>query len=99
MKPAFLIRPEVKNDIQLAVDYYKTISLELAKQFVLRLREAKVHIELNPKGFQIAYQSTRTLLLQQFPYHIHYLIDEEKNRIVIIAIIHAYKNPQDYSIR
>ncbi len=97
MSPTFLIRPEVKDDIKLAVDYYKTISLELTKQFLFRLREAKVHIGLNPKGFQISYQSTRTLLLKQFPYHIHYLIDEEKNQIVIIAIVHTYKNPKDYS--
>jgi len=41
----------------------------------------------------------RTVLLKQFPYHIHYLIDDDKKQIVVLAIIHAYKNPADFSGR
>jgi hypothetical protein len=50
-------------------------------------------------GFQIKYKVVRTLLLKQFPYHIHYLIDDAKQQIIILAVIHAYKNPADYNNR
>ncbi len=96
---SFVNRPAVKVDIINAADYYKNISPELAKQFLFRVREAKTFIARTPLGFQIKYNNVRTLLLKQFPYHIHYLIDDSQKQIIILAVIHAYKNPQDYSIR
>ena len=95
----FVNRPAVKSDILNAVDYYKAISPKLARQFLLRIREAKLYIDLTPIGFQIKYREVRTLMLKQFPFHIHYLVDEVNKQIIILAIIHAYKNPTDYSNR
>lgn len=92
-------RPAVKNDIISITEYYNAISSDLAKQFLFRIREAKTSIAHSPRGFQIKYNKVRTLLLKQFPYHIHYLIDNKQKQIVILAIIHAYKNPTDFSIR
>jgi plasmid stabilization system protein ParE len=99
MSYSFVNRPAVKLDIVEATDYYKDISPSLAKQFLSRVREAKAHIARTPFGFQIKYNKVRTLLLKQFPYHIHYLIDDSQKKIIILAVIHAYKNPQDYSNR
>jgi len=99
MSYSFVNRPAVSNDIIDAVDYYKNINAQLARQFLARLREAKTYIDKSPLGFQIKYKEVRTLLLKQFPYHIHYLVDETKKQIVILAIIHAYKNPADYTDR
>ena len=99
MSYTFVNRPAVRIDIIEATDYYKYISPELAKQFLFRIREAKTYIARYPLGFQIKYNNVRTLLLRQFPYHIHYFIDEAKHVIVILAIIHAYKNPLDYTKR
>ena len=99
MKYTFVNKPGVKTDIINAIEYYKTISPEFPKQFLFRIREAKIFIERVPLGFQVKYNKARTVLLKQFPYHIHYLIDDNKKQIVILAIIHAYKNPQDYSGR
>ncbi len=73
--------------------------MDLAKQFMFRFEEASVNISHTPLGFQVKYKEVRTLLLKQFPYHIHYLIDDNKKQIVILAIIHAYRNPADYTNR
>ena len=99
MSYSFVNRPTVRVDIIEAANYYKNINPELAKQFLFRVREAKAYIARFPMGFQIKYKDIRTLLLKQFPYHIHSLIDDTKQIIVILAIIHAYKNPTDYSNR
>jgi len=93
----FVNKPSVSRDIIEATDYYKKINPELAKQFLFRIREAKTYIAQAPLAFQVKYKSVRTLLLKQFPYQVHYLIDEAKKTIIILAIIHAYKNPKDYS--
>lgn len=92
-------RSEVKSDILSAVSYYKKINPKLAKQLLFRIREAKISILRTPFGFQIKYKEVRTLLLKQFPYHIHYLVDKSKMQIIILAFIHSYKKPQDYSSR
>ncbi len=97
MNYAFVNLPAVKAEITEATSYYKKISPELAKQFLFRIREAKAYIAQAPLGFQIKYKHVRTLLLKQFPYHIHYHIDDTQKQIIILAIIHAYKNPTDYS--
>lgn len=99
MSYVFVNNPEVKTDIIQAIDYYKNTNPQLAKQFLFRIREAKTYIAGSPTNFEVKYKEVRTLLLKQFPYHIHYLIDETKKQIIILAIIHAYKNPNDYSNR
>ena len=97
MSYSFVNSPAVKTDIIEVVSYYKNINPQLAKQFLFRLREAKTYIAASPKSFEIKYKIVRTLLLKQFPYHIHYLINDAEKQIIILAIIHAYKNPKDYS--
>ena len=99
MNYSLVNRPAVKSDILDAINHYKTIGSEIPKQFLFRLREAKAYIAKSPVGFQIKYKNVRTLLLKQFPYHIHYIINDDKKQIIILAIIHAYKNPQDYTNR
>jgi plasmid stabilization system protein ParE len=99
MSYTFVIRPAVRADIINPTNYYKNINPKLAKQFLYRLREAKAYIARTPRRFQIKYKEVPTLLLKQFPYHIHYLIDDTQKLIIILAIIHAYKNPEDYSLR
>jgi hypothetical protein len=92
-------RPLVTSDILNAVDFYKEINPKLANQFLLRIKEATVYIEKSPSSFQIKYNQVRTLLLKQFPYQIHYLIDEDRKVVVILAIIHSYNNPRDFTKR
>jgi hypothetical protein len=99
MSYSIVNRPSVKTDIIDATNDYQTISSKLAKQFLVRVREAKTYIIRFSLGFQIKYNNVRTFLLKQFPYQIHYLIADAHKQIVILAIIHAYKNPQDYSLR
>jgi mRNA-degrading endonuclease RelE of RelBE toxin-antitoxin system len=99
MSYVFVSSTAVKTDIVAATNYYKVIHPKLARQFLLRIREAKEYIANSPFGFQIKYKKVRTIFLKQFPYQIHYMIDETNRVIVILAVIHAYKNPVDYSNR
>ena len=99
MSYTFVNKSAVKDDIIHATEFYRNINPALAKQFLFRIREAKAYIARSPVGFQVKYKDVRTLLLKQFPYHIHYLIDNPRRQIVILAIIHAYKNSEDFSKR
>ncbi len=89
----------VEIDIATTLDYYSGFNLKLARQFMFRFEEAIINIARSPLGFQVKYKEVRTLMLKQFPYHIHYIIDDIRMQIIILAVIHAYKNPMDYSGR
>jgi hypothetical protein len=55
MSYTLINRPAVRTDIIEATNYYKNINIELAKQFLFRIREAKAYIARSPLGFQIKY--------------------------------------------
>ncbi len=92
-------KPLVYVDILNAVEFYKEINPNLAHQFLFRLKETVTFIEKAPFAFQIKYKHVRTALVEQFPYHIHFLIDEKRSCVVILALIHAHRKPIDYSER
>ena len=99
MKYTVVFQPLVSFDLKDAIDYYKEIDPHLAKQFLSRLREAQRFLISNPYIFQLKYKEVRTIFLKQFPYHIHYLINDVQKQVIIIAIVHAYKKPTNYSSR
>ena len=75
-------------------DYYISTNPELATAFLDQIEIAKKYIVDFPEAFQIKYKNVRTVLLEQFPYHIHYILNDSKKQIVVIAVIHAYRNPK-----
>jgi plasmid stabilization system protein ParE len=99
MSYTFVNKPAVTYDIEDITDYYASVNLQLATAFLDRVEEAKKYIIDFPEAFQIKYKNVRTVLLEQFPYHIHYIVDDAKKQIVVLSIIYAYKNPKDYSSR
>lgn len=99
MTYTFVNNKNVSDDILIAFNYYREISHKLALEFIYRIREAKKDIENQPYGYEIKYKEVRTLMLRQFPYHVHYIINEAQKQIVILAVIHTYKRPKDFSKR
>ena len=51
MSYSIVNRTAVGFDIIYAADYYKSINLDLAKQFLFRIREAKAYISHAPFRF------------------------------------------------
>ena len=85
---------EVKFDIQEAKFWYKDQKAGLEKRFAQEIKKTLVRIQNNPKGYEIKYKDIRSAFTDVFPYAIHFFIDDEHKRIVIIAIVHQYRNPK-----
>ena len=85
-----------KKDILKGKIYYKEINIILAKQFLARIKEAKNYISENPLANDVMYRSVRLHFIKQFPYHIHYLVNQEKQEIVIIAVEFAKQGNLDF---
>lgn len=97
MKYKVINRPFVRQDIQEAIDYYKSISPKLAKEFLSRIREAVKFILQNPFGDDVMYKNIRMCKLKQFPYHIHYIVEEQSKTIVILAVAFSKRENLDFS--
>jgi len=50
-----------------------------------------------PEAYEIRYLNVRIKPIKQFPFNIHYLIED--NTLIILAIVHSYKKPTSYLTR
>ena len=44
--------------------------------------------------FQTRYENVRCLPLAKFPYLIHYIVEEQSRRIVVVGLICTHRNPK-----
>lgn len=82
------------KDVEEILEYYSQINQKLPAQFLERLEEAKSRLANSELGFEIKYKSVRTVLLKQFPYHLHYVLKDDQT--VIIAVLHSHINPKKH---
>jgi plasmid stabilization system protein ParE len=88
-----VILPVAKKDIHEAAQWYQTKQPGLGKRFTSEVRSKVSFIERNPMACAKKYDNVRTVVLNTFPFLIHYTIDEVKNIIVISAVLHTSRNP------
>jgi len=50
-----------------------------------------------PEAYTPTYKNTRRALIRKFPFEVHYFFD--KNNIVVLAIFHASRNPDELKKR
>lgn len=84
-----LYEDRVDEDIDSALDYYFSINQKLVEEFLYRLDEAKIKIINTPKGFETKINGCKTVLLQQFPYHLYYTIDDQKLLFLLYFMLKA----------
>jgi hypothetical protein len=76
------------DDIYKGVDYYNKQVDGLGKRFANEIKNTVKTLKKNP-FFQIKYDNVRCLPLANFPYMIHYTINESLKLVEIFAIIHT----------
>lgn len=83
------------EDVRTAKDYYESQQLGLGLRFEKAVAQLVSILQKNP-FFQIRYDQIRCVPMNKFPFMIHFLLDEEKKRIRIIAVTHTSLNPDDF---
>lgn len=84
---------EAHLDLLNAVKWYNNINSALGKRLKKEIRNVEKRIILNPAFASIKYRNIRTVACNIFPYSIHYEVDVEQNRILIISIFHFSREP------
>ncbi len=88
-----------KEDIRKAALWYNNRQAGLGKKFSSEVKKTVRFIEQNPKAVSIRYDNVRTVVLNVFPYMIHYTIDEAKQTIIISSVFHTSRNPENWKTR
>lgn len=88
------ITQDAQSDIQDASDWYNNQQSQLGHRFFIQVAETIDYIANNPKLFPIKHQNARQANVSKFPFNVFYLFDEDKKLIVIIAVLHASRNPK-----
>jgi plasmid stabilization system protein ParE len=91
--------PLAKKDIQQAVSWYNLKQNHLGNRFLRTLRNEVKIIQKNPTAFINRYNEIHTLVMSNFPFMIHYLIEEELKKIIVVAVFHTSLNPKNWNNR
>jgi hypothetical protein len=91
------ILPLAKLELKEISIWYEKIQKGLGKNFLDSLSSEIQIIKKNPTLIQIRYDNTRVVLIDKFPYLIHFEI--VKNEILIKAIIHTSRDSKIWEFR
>ncbi len=90
-----LLDPEVIIDIQDAIEYYDEQQAGLGKRFEKCVDKYFHILEENPL-FQMRYDSIRCIPLTEFPFMIHFSVDEINKQVIIRAVFHTARSPKHW---
>ena len=97
MKRPLIIRPEAEFDLAEAYGWYETQLSGLGSQFLLSVDAALSSIQRTPELYPVIHKNVRRSLIRRFPYGVFYVA--EQDRIVILAVLHARRDPQSWKDR
>ena len=87
-----IISPRAQQEIIEAIDYYTQKSLLTPSNFIASLDEV-YHVLLLSPYFRICYSNVRVIPLNNFPYSIFYVINEQESKIRILSCFHTSQQP------
>ncbi|CEO89161.1 type II toxin-antitoxin system RelE/ParE family toxin [Syntrophaceticus schinkii] len=93
MKCSF--HPKAKDEFLEAIDYYKSCGTDLDLEFVNEIYSTIQRIIQFPTAWSRFSENTRRCLTRRFPFGIIYHLMEDKDEIVIIAVMQVNRKP-DY---
>jgi plasmid stabilization system protein ParE len=80
--------------------WYKSQNVSgLEKRFIEAMSFILKRLEINPELYPFAHKILRHAFLKTFPYKILYFVDNSKNEVHIIAIVHKARDPKIWKAR
>ena len=93
------LHPEIKSDLQEAIDYYNSKKKGLGDHFFLIAKNEIKSLEKDALLYTIRFENTRFLKVGDYPYITYYFIIEEENTVYIDAIKSTSRNPETNWVR
>jgi len=94
-----IIMPLAIEDINKAFAWYESKRLGLGDEFIDLVMESVELLCSHPRIAAVRYDDTLTFVLKRFPFMIHYIIDEEREAIVVTGVYHTSMSPKKWKER
>ncbi len=88
-----------KQDIQEAAIWYNSKQKGLGERFTETVRDKVRYICQNPEIASVRYDDTRMVALDIFPFMLHYTVDNKQKAVIISAVFHTSRNPNNWGKR
>jgi len=88
-----IITSPAQTDLKDACKWYNSQQKGLGRRLREDMKKALLKIARNPKSFAIRYKGIRLANFEKFPYAAHFIINEEKQNVKIIAVLHVKRKP------
>ncbi|MGB3491129.1 MAG: type II toxin-antitoxin system RelE/ParE family toxin [Elainellaceae cyanobacterium] len=92
MKYGLVFRPEVRDDLSDAYDWYESQRLGLGDEFIDCVDELLNRVCTMPESYAIVYRDVRRAVIKRFPYAVYYRVIS--SRVVVTAIFHGQRDPK-----
>jgi plasmid stabilization system protein ParE len=91
-----IILPKAEYDIKEAADWYNGQQKGLGKRFAHEVRTTVKFVCRDPETIALRYDNVRCAITEVFPFMVHFTIDEFRKTIILIAVLHTSRNPQEW---
>lgn len=100
MSHSRFLHPKANDDIYNIARDYEDKKAGLGKVFLSKVSLRVKKVCNKPSTCQIRYgEVVRLAHLTKFPYSIHYVIDENRKRVVVLAVFGMKENPEKWEER
>lgn len=98
MKAASVIfRRLAREEFDAAGDWYERERIGLGRQFTAEIDHLLGRVVANPGLFPVVHRDIRKAVVRRFPYCLYFRV--RGGRIVILAVMHAARRPDDWQGR
>jgi plasmid stabilization system protein ParE len=89
----YLFLETAQKEYEEAIEWYQQRSQSAAENFVLSVQETLELICNNPERWRNEYSNYHELGVKKYPHSLVYIIEPEKQRVIITAVYHGKRNP------
>jgi plasmid stabilization system protein ParE len=97
MNYVLVFRPEVREELEEAYNWYESQQPGLGDDFLDCVDEILNRICQIPESFPVVYRDVRRAVVRRFPYVVYYRI--VSSRVVVTAIFHGRRAPKVWQAR
>jgi len=92
-----VFRRAAHSDYRDAARWYEDRALGVGYRFVARIEQALLLISEAPRRAATLLADIRRMRIREFPFFIYYVVED--SRIVVLAVLHARRNPTTWRHR
>ncbi|MEZ2230493.1 MULTISPECIES: type II toxin-antitoxin system RelE/ParE family toxin [unclassified Microcoleus] len=97
MNYALVFRPEVREELDEAYNWYESQQVGLGDDFLDSVDETLNRICQMPESYPVVYRDVRRSVVRRFPYAVYYRI--VSSRVIVTAIFHSRRDPKAWQVR